>query len=46
MDQIGIAGIVGDVDRDRLAFPQAQQRAGNGSVVACGFDDFAGRDLQ
>src|ERR1700722_12096870 len=46
VDQIGIAGIVDDLDRDRRAFLEAEQRPRHLIVVARGLDDFARPDFQ
>ena len=46
MDQIGIAGVVGDLDVHGASLAQPQHRSRDAIVVSCGLDRLAGRQFE
>ena len=46
VDDIGVTGIIDDVDVDRGSLTQPQYRAWNGAVVARGLDRFARSEFE
>jgi len=46
MNEVGIAGVVDDVDPDWLSFTQPQRSTRHRTVVSGRLDDLIGRDLK